>query len=40
MQKNDETAGVLARKCPKLRTVDYWEEGAGNVEGAGAWAWR
>ena len=31
MRKNDEIAGVLAWKCPKLRRVDYWEEGAGKV---------
>ena len=31
MRKNDEIAGVLAWKCPKLRRLDYWEEGAGKV---------
>ncbi|KIM35840.1 hypothetical protein M413DRAFT_32197 [Hebeloma cylindrosporum] len=31
MRKNDEIAGVLAWKCPKLRRVDYWEEGSGKV---------
>lgn len=31
MRKNDEIASVLAWKCLKLRRVDYWEKGAGNV---------
>jgi hypothetical protein len=31
MRKNDEIAGVLAWKCPKLRRVDHWEEGTGKV---------
>ncbi|TFK33073.1 hypothetical protein BDQ12DRAFT_716060 [Crucibulum laeve] len=40
MRKNDEIAGVLAWKCPKLRRMDHWEEGGGKVivllrEGAG-----
>jgi len=31
IRKNDEVAGVFAWKCPKLRRLDYWEEGAGKV---------
>ncbi|KAF9486125.1 hypothetical protein BDN70DRAFT_870223 [Pholiota conissans] len=34
LRKNDETAGVLAWKCPKLRRVDHWdtaESGSGRV---------
>ncbi|KAF8958861.1 hypothetical protein BDZ97DRAFT_1906380 [Flammula alnicola] len=31
MRKNDEIAGVLAWKCPKLRRVDHWEEGSPKV---------
>ena len=31
MRKNDEIAGVLAWKCPKLKRVDHWEEGTGKV---------
>ena len=31
IRKNDEVAGVLAWKCPKLRRLDHWEEGAGKV---------
>jgi len=27
VRKNEETASVLAWKCPKLRRLDYWEEG-------------
>lgn len=31
IRKNDEVASVLVWKCPKLRRLDYWEEGAGKV---------
>jgi hypothetical protein len=31
IRKNDEIAFVLAWKCPKLRRLDYWEEGVGRV---------
>ncbi|KAL1744886.1 hypothetical protein HDZ31DRAFT_37623 [Schizophyllum fasciatum] len=31
LRKNDEVAGMLARKCPKLRRVDHWEEGGGRA---------
>lgn len=31
VRKNDEVAAVLAWKCPKLRRVDHWEDGAGKV---------
>ncbi|KAG6860549.1 hypothetical protein C0995_009943 [Termitomyces sp. Mi166 len=31
IRKNDEVAGLLAWKCPKLRRVDHWEEGSGKV---------
>ncbi|KAF8056571.1 hypothetical protein FPV67DRAFT_1566298 [Lyophyllum atratum] len=31
IRKNDEVAAVLAWKCPKLRRVDHWDEGAGKV---------
>ena len=31
IRKNDEVAGALAWKCPKLRRVDYWEEGVEKV---------
>ncbi|KAG5650139.1 hypothetical protein H0H81_000554 [Sphagnurus paluster] len=31
IRKNDEVAGVLAWKCPKLRRVDHWEEAPGKV---------
>ncbi|PFH49521.1 hypothetical protein AMATHDRAFT_62975 [Amanita thiersii Skay4041] len=31
LRKNDETAGVLAWKCPKLRRLDHWEGDAGKV---------
>ncbi|KAF5378220.1 hypothetical protein D9757_009150 [Collybiopsis confluens] len=31
IRKNDETAGVLAWKCTKLRRVDHWEDGTGKV---------
>ncbi|KAI0366074.1 hypothetical protein BV20DRAFT_952981, partial [Pilatotrama ljubarskyi] len=31
VRKNDEVASVLAWKCPKLRRLDHWEEGANKV---------
>ncbi|KAI0777808.1 hypothetical protein BD413DRAFT_686859 [Trametes elegans] len=31
VRKNDEVASVLAWKCPKLRRLDHWEDGAGKV---------
>ncbi|KII91384.1 hypothetical protein PLICRDRAFT_38129 [Plicaturopsis crispa FD-325 SS-3] len=31
MRKNDEAAGVLGRRCAKLRRVDYWEDGTNRV---------
>ncbi|GLB39400.1 hypothetical protein LshimejAT787_0605620 [Lyophyllum shimeji] len=31
IRKNDEVAALLAWKCPKLRRLDHWEEGAGKV---------
>ncbi|KAJ7198492.1 hypothetical protein GGX14DRAFT_503631 [Mycena pura] len=31
VRKNDEVAGVLAWKCPKLRRLDHWEENGGKV---------
>ncbi|RPD72603.1 hypothetical protein L226DRAFT_511753 [Lentinus tigrinus ALCF2SS1-7] len=30
-RKNDEVASVLAWKCPKLRRLDHWDDGAGRV---------
>ncbi|TFK70672.1 hypothetical protein BDN72DRAFT_838619 [Pluteus cervinus] len=31
MKKNNEVAGMLVWKCPKLRRVDYWQEAVGRV---------
>jgi len=31
VKKNEEVASVLAWKCPKLRRLDHWDEGAGKV---------
>ncbi|KAF8637185.1 hypothetical protein AX17_002982 [Amanita inopinata Kibby_2008] len=31
LRKNDETAGMLAWKCAKLRRVDHWESDAGRI---------
>ncbi|KAJ3974337.1 hypothetical protein EV361DRAFT_895217 [Lentinula raphanica] len=31
IRKNDETASVLAWRCPRLRRVDHWEDGGGKV---------
>ena len=31
MRKNDEIAGVLAWRCPKLRRVDHWDDGGARV---------
>lgn len=31
MRKNEEVAATFAWKCPKLRRMDHWEEGAGRV---------
>ncbi|KAL1730571.1 hypothetical protein EV714DRAFT_210650 [Schizophyllum commune] len=31
LRKNDEVAGMLAWKCPKLRRLDHWEEGGGRA---------
>lgn len=31
MRKNDEVAGMLAWRCPKLRRLDHWEEGGGRA---------
>ncbi|KAH9930422.1 uncharacterized protein BXZ73DRAFT_90263 [Epithele typhae] len=30
-RKNDEVASVLAWRCPRLRRLDHWEDGAGRV---------
>lgn len=27
VRKNDETASMLAWKCPKLRRLDHWDDG-------------
>ena len=29
VRKNDESASVLAWKCPKLRRLDYWDDSPG-----------
>ena len=31
IRKNDEIASLLAWRCPKLRSVDYWDDTAGRV---------
>lgn len=31
MRKNDEIAGVLAWRCPRLRRVDHWDDGGARV---------
>jgi hypothetical protein len=31
VKKNDETASILAWKCPKLRRLDHWDEVNGRV---------
>ncbi|KAJ2928194.1 hypothetical protein H1R20_g8911, partial [Candolleomyces eurysporus] len=31
MKKNDWTASMLVWRCPKLRRVDYWEDGSSRI---------
>ncbi|KAG6370560.1 hypothetical protein JVT61DRAFT_11354 [Boletus reticuloceps] len=31
VRKNDQVAGVLGNKCPRLRRLDHWEESGGRV---------
>jgi len=31
VKKNEETASLLAWKCPKLRRLEHWEDGGSKV---------
>jgi hypothetical protein len=31
VKKNEETASVLAWKCPRLRRLEHWEDGGSKV---------